>query len=94
MVFEVHHIEGFDWDMRMFNRDVAVDVDENGYSGRFSYEGMKFNTETYPTVQEVLDDAVKRLHRKSFTELRSRINKREDRYLAEREDWIYYKKIA
>ncbi|GEM_PF-1945935 len=94
MVFEVHHMEGFDWDMRMFNRDVTIDVDENGYSGRFSYEGMKFKTETYPTVEEVLQDAVRRLHKKGFRELRSRINKREDRYLAEREDWVSYANSA
>lgn len=91
MVFEVHHLEGFDWDMRMFNRDVTVHVDENGYYGAFSYEGLKFQTEHYPTIEEVLQDAIRRLSKKGFSELRSRLNKREDRYLAEREDWVYYK---
>ncbi|MFQ5588640.1 MAG: hypothetical protein ACE5F7_07355 [Nitrospiria bacterium] len=91
MLFEVHQIEGFDWDSRMFSRDVRVEVDENGYFGTFSYEGIKFKTESYPTVDEVLSDATRRLHKKGFTDLRTRVNVREDRYLAERENWVDHK---
>lgn len=92
--FEIHHIEGFDIGMRMFSRDVKIDVNENGYSGQFSYEGFKVQSYEYPTVEEVLADITKRLYKKGFTELRSRINFREDRYLAEREPWIYYDKAS
>ncbi len=94
MVFEVHQIEGFDIDKRMFSRDVKIDVDENGYSGRFLYEGATIQSHEHPTVQEVIADIVRRLHKKGFTELRTRINFREDRYLAEREPWIDYPNAA
>lgn len=90
MVFEVHHMEGFDWDNRSFSRDVRIEVGEKGYSGTFGYEGLRIKTDTYPTVAEVLTDATKRLYIKGFRGLRSRVNFREDRYLAEREPWIDY----
>jgi len=91
MVFEIHHIEGFDPTGRMFNRNVRIDVGENGYSGHCGYEGLTFQTGEYPTVEEVLNDLAKKLQKKGFTELRTRVNFREDRYLAEREPWVYYK---
>ncbi|MFQ5780057.1 MAG: hypothetical protein ACE5HN_04635 [Nitrospiria bacterium] len=91
MVYEVHQIEGFDPLKRMFNRDIAVEVDENGYTGHFSFEGFKVQSSEYPTVEEVLKDIIKKIQKKGFTELRSRVNFRDDRYLAEREPWINYK---
>ncbi len=90
MVFEVHHMEGIDWDTRMFSRDVKIDVDENGYKGHFVYEGMTVQSQEYSTVEDVLKDIIKRLHKKGFSDLRSRLNFREDRYLAEREAWVYH----
>lgn len=94
MLFEVHHMEGFDFDLRMFSRDVKIDVNENGYTGRFLYEGLTIQSHEYPTVEEVLEDVTRRLHKKGFSELRSRLNFREDRYLAEREPWIYHAKAS
>ena len=64
---------------------------ENGYTGHCSYEGLTVQTSEYPTVEEVLSDLAKKLQKKGFTELRTRVNFREDRYLAEREPWVYYK---
>jgi hypothetical protein len=94
MVFEVYHVEGFDIDMRSFSRDITIDVNENGYNGRLVYEGLTVQSHEHPTVEEVLSDVTKRLHKKGFTDLRSRLNFREDRYLAEREAWVYYKKAS
>ncbi|HLG21380.1 MAG TPA: hypothetical protein VI382_01095 [Candidatus Manganitrophaceae bacterium] len=91
MVFEIHHIEGFDPQRRMFNRDVPIEVDEEGYSAQFRYEGFSVQSGVYPTVDEALSDLTKKLLKKGYAELRTRVNFREDRYLAEREPWIYYK---
>jgi len=91
MVYEIHHLEGFDPLLRMYSRNVIVEVDENGYMGRFGYEGLKVQSSEYPTVEEVLKDIIRKLQKKGFTELRSRVNFRDDRYLAEREPWIDYK---
>jgi hypothetical protein len=91
MVFEIHHIEGFDPTGRMFSRDINIDVNENGYTGHFNYEGFGAQSNEHPTVEEVLADVTRRLQKKGFKELRTRLNFREDRYLAEREPWIYHK---
>ncbi|MDC4204601.1 MAG: hypothetical protein MPW14_07620 [Candidatus Manganitrophus sp.] len=64
MVFEIHHIEGFDPTGRMFSRNVRVNVGENGYTGHCSYEGLTVQTSEYPTVEEVLNDLAKKLQKK------------------------------
>ncbi|MFY9271195.1 MAG: hypothetical protein WAO55_15740 [Candidatus Manganitrophaceae bacterium] len=91
MVFEIHHLEAFDPTGRMFSRNVRIDVGENGYIGHFGYEGFTVQTGEYPTIEEVLKDLTLKLQRKGFTEIRTRVNFREERYLAEREPWVYHK---
>jgi len=91
MVFEMHQLEAIDPARRMFNRDVRIEVDESGYRGQFAYEGFSLKTASHMAVEDVLSDIVIKLYRKGFSDIRSRINFREDRYLAEREAWIYYK---
>ncbi len=90
MLFEVHQLEGVDPTGRMFSRDVKVEVGEEGYSASFRYEGFSVQSDPYPTVEEALSDVARKLQRKSFSEARSRLNFREDRYYAEREAWTYY----
>ena len=90
MMFEVHQLEGVDPIGRMFSRDVRIDVDEEGYSGAFSYEGVSVQSSLYATVEETLEDVAKKLQRKKFSAIRSRLNFREDRYYAEREAWTSY----
>ncbi len=93
MTFEIHQTEGFDPSGRMFNRDTHVDVDENGYAGSFRYEGLTIQTSAHPTVEEALIELTRKLGRKGFCDLRTRINFREERYLAERAPWIYYGQV-
>ena len=93
MIFELHQVEGVDPGGRMFNRNAKIDVDENGYKGSFSYEGLAIESNEYPTVEEVLSDLATKLQRKKFSAIRSRLNFREDRYYAEREPWVYYKTL-
>jgi len=90
MLFEVHQFEGVDPIGRMFSRDVRIDVDEEGYSGDFSYEGFSTQSGRFATVEDALSDVAKKLAKKKFKSLRSRLNFREDRYYAERESWLNY----
>jgi hypothetical protein len=90
MMFEVHQMEGVDPTGRMFSRDAKIDVDENGYKGSFRYEGFAIASSEYPTIEEALSDLAVKLQRKRFSDIRSRLNFREDRYYAEREPWVYY----
>ncbi|MBI3358042.1 MAG: hypothetical protein HY037_00385 [Nitrospirae bacterium] len=91
MMFELHQMEGVDPTGRMFSRDAKIDVDENGYKGTFRYEGLALESSEYPTTEEALSDLATKLQRKKFSDVRSRLNFREDRYYAEREPWVYYK---
>jgi len=89
-VFEIHQLEGIDSGGRMFNRDIVIDVGEEGYTGRFAYEELTFRSGAHPTVEEAIAEIARKLQRKGFTSLRTRVNFREERYLAEREPWIDY----
>ena len=93
-MFEIHQLEGVDPIGRMFSRDVKIDVDEEGYCGSFSYEGFSAQSGRFPLVEEAISDIAKKLSRKKFHTLRSRLNFREDRYYAEREPWVYYDSAA
>lgn len=90
MFYEVHQLEASDPDSRMFNRNVQIDVDEEGYRGQFAYEGFSLKTAAHPSVEDVLGDISIKLYRKGFVDIRTRVNFREERYLAEREPWTYY----
>ncbi|MEK7748076.1 MAG: hypothetical protein AAB300_03275 [Nitrospirota bacterium] len=90
MIFEIHQMEGFDPTGRMFSRDAVIDVGEAGYKGSFRYEGFAILSAEYPTIEETLSDLATKLQRKKFSDVRSRLNFREDRYYAEREPWVYY----
>lgn len=87
-LFEVHQLEGIDISGRMFSRDVGIDVSEAGYVGRFAYEGLGIRSAAHPTVEEAIAEIARKLQRKGFASLRTRVNFREERYLAEREPWI------
>jgi len=87
-VFEIHQLEGIDISGRMFSRDVGIDVGEEGYTGRFAYEGLSLRSAAHPTVEEAIAEIARKLQRKGFVSLRTRVNFREERYLAEREPWI------
>ncbi|MEO6665851.1 MAG: hypothetical protein ABIO65_03630 [Nitrospiria bacterium] len=57
-------------------------------SGRFHYEGLKVETGTHFEVHLVMADLVDRLGQLGFAQLRSRMNFKGSRYLAERQPWI------
>jgi hypothetical protein len=84
---EIHQIEGLDDRRRGFNRHVDVQRTENGYLASFEYEGVTTTTAPHPTIKESMGDLVAILQKKGFKTLRSRLNFRGRRYLAEREPW-------
>lgn len=90
MVIEIHQVEGFDPQRRSFNRNAEIHRSESGLFGRFHYEGLKVETGTHFEVHLVMADLVERLHHVGFAQLRSRLNFKGARYLAERQPWIDY----
>jgi hypothetical protein len=89
-IIEIHQLEGQDDRDRVFNRRVEVARAEKGYRGVFHYEGVTVETEPRRTINDCLVDLVGRLQQLGFHRLRSRVNFRGPRYLAEREPWVDY----
>ena len=94
MVIEIHQVEGFDPQHRSFNRNAEIHRSEQGLAARFFYEGLRVDTGTHFEVEEALTELVDRLQKIGFTQLRSRVNFRGSRYLAERQPWIDYSSSA
>jgi hypothetical protein len=93
-ITERHQIEGQDERQRVFNRLVDIQRIEKGYKAIFHYEGLTFETEAFRTVDETLRHFVSQLQRSGFSNLRTRLNFRGPRYLAEREPWVNYPEEA
>lgn len=89
-LIEIHQLEGFDPQGRSFNRNVEVYRSEKGFSSRFQYEGMTAESSTFVIIAEALTDLVKKLQAKGFRKIRTRVNFKGKRYLAERQPWVDY----
>jgi hypothetical protein len=87
---EIHQIEGLDEHLRGFNRHVDILRSDEGYLSNFNYEGTFLSGGPKPTIRESIDDLVRRLREAGYSRLRSRINFRGKRYLAEGEPWVNY----
>lgn len=92
-VLEIHQLEAFDNQGRSFNRDANIIVNDEGYSAKILYEGLRVDSSIYPTVEEALQELSLKLQKKGFTRIRTRLNFREERYFAEREPWTDYPDI-
>ena len=90
LMIEVHQLEGFDPQGRSFNRNVEVSRSDKGFSARFQYEGLGAGSATYVTVAEAIADLVQKIQQKGFRKLRTRVNFKGKRYLAERQPWVDY----
>jgi hypothetical protein len=90
MVIEIHQVEGFDPQHRSFNRNAEIHRGDQGLAARFFYEGLRVDTGTHFEVEQVMNDLAERLQKLGFSQLRSRVNFKGSRYLAERQPWIDY----
>jgi len=90
MMIEIHQLEGFDPQGRSFNRNAEVYRSDKGFSTRFQYEGVTAESATFVTITEAITDLVKKLQLKGFRKIRTRVNFKGKRYLAERQSWVNY----
>lgn len=90
MRIETHQLEGLDDRRRVFNRHAEIGRTEDGYVASFYYEGQFFSSDSIRTIKEAMGQLVLRLQQSGFSRLRSRLNFRGQRYLAEREPWVDY----
>jgi hypothetical protein len=89
-VVEKHQLEGMDPSDRYFNRMIPITRVERGYSGTVMYEALNIQSQVYRTVLEVLKDITDQLRELGFTKMRTRLNFKGQKYLAEKETWIDY----
>jgi hypothetical protein len=87
MVIEIHQVEGFDPQVRSFNRNAEIHRSEQGLSARFFYEGLRVDTGTHFEVEQTMADLVDRLQKLGFT--RAAVTS-QGSVLAERQPWIDY----
>jgi len=69
---------------------VPVTRTMTGYSAKIQYESVTAETSSHPTVLEALHALVRQLLKHGFSRMRTRVNFRGTRYLAEKEPWIDY----
>ncbi|MFB3146952.1 MAG: hypothetical protein ACE1ZO_07470 [Nitrospirales bacterium] len=89
-VVERHQLEGMDPSARYFNRTISVKRVDRGYSGKVMYEALERESGVFPTVSEALTEVVKMFHDLGFIEMRTRLNFKGQKYLAEKESWVEY----
>jgi hypothetical protein len=89
-IVEKHQIEGTDPPGRSFNRVVPITRTATGYSARLQYEAVSAETPSVQAVSGALQALASQLQGLGFSRLRTRLNYRGKRYLAEKEPWVDY----
>lgn len=89
-VIEKHQLEGTDPSDRYFSRMLPIKRVEGGYSGTIMYEALTLESKVYRTVQEAITDLVNQQRDLGFSKIRTRLNFKGQKYLAEKESWVEY----
>ena len=87
---ERYQMEGMDPSDRSFNRTVFVNRMPAGYVGKTTYEAFVVEGVAQSTTEAAVRSVAERLLAYGFTRLRSRLNFKGTRYLAEKETWVDY----
>lgn len=89
-IVERYQVAGLDERERGFNRQMDVERAEGGYRAVLRYEQTRVQTEICDTTTHALDDLVRVLRERGYSQLRSRLNFRGATYLGSQEPWIDY----
>lgn len=89
-LIERHQVEGADPSDRYFNRSIQVTRSAQGYTGSVMYEALTVTGQTKPTIPAAVASTVARLQELGFMRIRTRLNFKGQRYLAEKETWVNY----
>ncbi|MDH5668291.1 MAG: hypothetical protein OEY86_09800 [Nitrospira sp.] len=87
---EKHQLEGVDPSDRYFNRAILVNRSASGYTAKVMYEALVLESGSHSTVSGTVRELVDKLQGLGFTRMRTRVNFKGSRYLAEKESWIDY----
>ena len=89
-VVEKHQVAGLDEKERGFNRQIDVERIEGGYRAVLRYEQTRVETAACDTPVQTVDELVRMLRDRGYTQLRSRLNFKGMAYLGTQEPWIEY----
>src|SRR5689334_1608608 len=89
-IVEQHQIAGLDEKERGFNRQIDVERIEEGYRAILRYEQTLVETVACETPVQSVDELVRLLRDRRYTQLRSRLNFKGKTYLGTQEPWIEY----
>ena len=89
-VVERHQIEGSDPSDRYFSRSVIVSRTPAGYTAKVMYEALTVDGQSHPTIAAAVKSVVEKVRSLGFRRMRTRLNFKGRRYLAEKETWIDY----
>ncbi len=89
-IVEKHQVAGLDERQRGFNRQIDVERIDGGYRAILRYEQTLVETAACETAAQTLDELVRMLRERGYTQLRSRLNFKGTAYLGTQELWIEY----
>jgi hypothetical protein len=87
---EKHQLEGVDPSDRYFSRAILVNRTASGYAAKVMYEALTVEGGSHTTIAAAIKELVEKLQGMGFTRMRSRVNFKGTRYLAEKETWVDY----
>ena len=93
-LIERHQVEGIDPSDRYFNRAVLVNRVAAGYTGKMTYEAYAVEGAPHSTTSAAVKAVVDKLQSVGFTRIRTRLNFKGNRYLAEKETWTDYPDLS
>ena len=89
-IVERHQVAGLDEKERGFNRQIDVERIEGGYRAVLRYEQTLVETAACDTSVQTVDELVRMLRDRGYSQLRSRLNFKGAAYLGTQEPWIEY----
>ena len=89
-VIEKYQIAGLDDRLRGFSRLLELEASGDRRRAVFRYEQTLVETPEYETSQEAIDEVVRLLRERGYSQLRVRLDFRGDTYLGTREPWLEY----
>ena len=89
-IVEKHQVAGLDEKERGFNRQIDVERVDDGYRAILRYEQTLVEATACETSVHAVDELVRVLRDRGYTQLRSRLNFKGAAYLGTQEPWIEY----
>ncbi len=87
---EKHQVAGLDDHDRGFNRIIELVLSEGSYRAVFRYERTMVVSGNFVTQAEAINELIRLLQQRGFSQLRSQLSFRGGTYFGSREPWVEY----